>query len=143
MGRGFCAIRGDDTLKKVFGKLHVNASFDGNGLVLFDRKYKNHQIFRSFSSLSPILYDFYSQNSRNGRSCPRCSACPKSKSTGYIFSSFPPLESPTPRLYESFSKIQTSTAMALFLDPIYLYSSTTLLKIANSRHMSSSLLLQK
>jgi hypothetical protein len=58
MGRGSCAIRSDDTSKTVFGKRHVNASFDGNGLVLFDRKYKNIRSSTPFLPYHPSSMTF-------------------------------------------------------------------------------------
>jgi hypothetical protein len=55
-----------------------------------------------------------------------------------MFSSFRPLETSTPRIYESFSKIHTSSTMARLLDPVYLYPSISLLKISKSQTTCSS-----
>jgi hypothetical protein len=45
MGRGLCAIRSDDTSKRVFEKGYVSTSFDRNGLVLFTRNIKHIGVF--------------------------------------------------------------------------------------------------
>jgi hypothetical protein len=137
MGRGFCAIRSDDTSKRVFGKRHVSASLDGNDLALFNCKYKRGQIFHGFASTSPILHRSFSESQSDVFFVPPL-LFQKPSILAICFSSVSASQNTTLTFGKPFSEMQTSTAMTLLLDPVYPYPSISLLKISKSQTTCSS-----